>query len=520
MSFKAVSTPSSANSDKRMVRVRRSTIIDAPVDAVWRLLRDFNGHDAWHPIVARSVLEEGRRTDQIGAVRNFTLTSGERVREILIALSDRDRRLRYAIVDSDLPLEGYVAEFFLKRVTDGERTFWSWRSGFSTPPGREATLARLVAEKVYEAGFEAVRALLGRSRAAPVAPGAAAATTATARLAGTAEGIEGEAMIVERHGGPEELRPVPIRAPAPGPGEARIRHAALGVNFIDIYCRSGHFDLLTPPGAPGMEAAGTVVDVGPGVRHLRPGQRVGYACPPVGAYCTVRTMDAALVFPLPDRIDDDIAAACLLKGMTAEYLLHRVHPLARGDIALVFAPAGGVGHLLCQWAAHLGARVIGATTSEAKARAARAWGVRDIVRPGAESLEDQVMALTRGHGADVIYDGVGRSSFGHSLAALAIRGHLVSFGEASGDIGAWDLGSLSAKSARISRPNFAHYTDTPDKVEAIAGRLFDAMDRRIVKVDIGRRFALRDAAAAHRALEARETVASTILIPEPAVAEG
>ena len=545
-----------------MVRVRRSTVLDAPVDTVWRILRDFNGHDRWHPIVARSDLEAGRRTDEVGAVRNFTIRSGERVREVLLTLSDRDRHLRYAIVDSELPLEDYVAEFFLKPVTDGNRTFWSWSSRFRTPPGEEETLARLVGEEVYEAGFAGVRAALGLRDgsaapratppvASPPAPqppisggrnggaprpssgvGSAASLTPSSPVAsptawsvggranpGSAAGaVEGEAMVLARHGGPEVFRAAPSPAPPPGPGEVRIRHTAVGVNYIDVYCRTGYFDLVPPGGTPGLEAVGTVIDAGSGVRHLAPGRRVAYACPPPGAYATVRTMDAALVIPLPDRIDDETAAAVLLKGMSAEFLLHRVHALEAGQIALVFAPAGGVGRLLCQWAAHLGARVIGATSTEAKARAARAAGAHDVILPGEASLEEQVMELTRGHGADVIYDGVGRDSFAHSVAALAVHGHLVSYGQASGDIGPFDVGALAAKSAKVSRPNFAHFTDTPDKVAAITRRLFDALERGILRPEIGARHPLREAAAAHRALEAGETVGSTILLPETSAA--
>ena len=538
-----------------MVRVRRTTVLDAPVDAVWGILRDFNGHDRWHPIVARSDLEDGRRTDQVGAVRNFTIRSGERVREVLLALSDRNHHLRYAIVDSELPLQDYVAEFFLKPVTDGNRTFWSWSSRFRTPLGEEEALARLVGEEVYEAGFAGVRAALGL-RADPAArmpppatsPGsqplvsggtnAAVAHPASGVIStssrspspspasptawptdrsshrSAAGAVEGEAMAIARHGGPEVFRAAPVAAPPPGPGEVRVRHTAIGVNYIDVYCRTGYFDLVPPGTAPGLEAAGTVIDVGSGVRHLAAGQRVAYACPPPGAYATVRTMDAALVVPLPDRVDDETAAAVLLKGMSAEFLLHRVHALRAGDTALVFAPAGGVGRLLCQWAAHLGARVIGATSSEAKARAARAAGADDVILPGEASLEDQVMELTRGRGADVIYDGVGRDSFAHSVAALAVHGHLVSYGQASGDIGPFDVGSLAAKSAKVSRPNFAHFTDTPEKVAAITGRLFDALERRILRPEIGARHPLREAAAAHRALEAGETVGSTILLPD------
>ena len=542
-----------------MVRVRRTTVLDAPVDAVWRILRDFNGHDRWHPIVERSALEDGRRTDQVGAVRRFTIRGGERVREVLLTLSDRERRLRYAIVDGDLPLRGYVAELFLKPVTDGDRTFWSWSSRFRTPPGEEEALARLVGEEVYEAGFAGVRAALGLragGAGAPLPPSTTARATAprpanggdgsASGRGGEGEGgtsaarerpagglrspssgatarpmdrsvagaIEGEAMAITRHGGPEVFRAVPSSAPPPGPEEVRIRQTAVGVNYIDVYCRTGYFDLVPPPGAPGLEAAGTVLDAGSGVRHLAAGQRVAYACPPPGAYATVRTMAAALVVPLPDRIDDETAAAVLLKGMSAEFLLHRVHVLQAGETVLVFAPAGGVGRLLCQWAAHLGARVIGATSSEAKARAARAAGAHEVVLPGEASLEEQVMDLTRGHGADVVYDGVGRDSFSHSVAALAVHGHLVSYGQASGDVGLFDVGSLAAKSATVSRPNFAHFTDTPEKVAAITGRLFDALERRVLRPEIGARYPLRDAAAAHRALEAGETIGSTVLIPE------
>ncbi len=490
-----------------MVKLRRSTVVDAPVDAVWRVLRDFNGHDRWHPAVATSRIERGLRPDQVGAVRDFQLAGGEHVKEKLLGLSDKDHSFRYTITEADVPLRNYVAEVSLKPVTDGDRTFWHWSSRFDTPPGQEQELSALVAEGVYEAGFRAVREIVER-RGQPYSQ---RAMPAPAAVTGA---IEGEAIVVERHGGPEVLRPAPVTVAPPKSGQVRIRHTVIGLNFIDVYCRTGYFDLLQPPGVPGMEAAGVVVDVGPGVRHLSPGQRVAYACPPVGAYATLRTMDAGLVLPLPDSISDEMAAAGLLKGITAEFLLHKVHPVKRGDIVLVYAPAGGVGRILCQWADHLGARVIAATSTEDKASIARASGAHDVVLPGVNSLEDQVMALTRGQGADVIYDAVGRDSFAHSVAALAIRGHLVSFGQASGDIGLWDIGSLASKSATISRPNYGHYTGRPEELRGITSRLFDMIDRRTITIEIGQRFPLRDAAAAHRALEGRRTTCSTVLIPD------
>lgn len=496
-----------------MVQVVRSTVIDAPVAAVWEILRDFNGHDRWHPIVRRSRLEEAKRTDQIGCVRNFDLEDGANVRERLLSLSDSECRFRYTIVDADIPLQDYVAEVELKPVTDGDRTFWRWSSSFNTPPGQEGELAALVATEVYEAGFEAIRRRVERPSAGQGPPrGEATRAAPAAHPVGSAR-IAGTAIVIDRHGGAEELRPAPAEAPPPGPGQVRLHQTAIGVNFIDVYCRTGYFDLLKPPGVPGMEAAGIVVDVGPEVRHLAPGQRVAYACPPLGAYASVRTMDAALVIALPERIGDELAAAGLLKGVAAEFLLHRVHAVAPGETVLVYAPAGGVGRILCQWANRLGATVIGATSTEEKARVARSAGAHRVILPGEESLEEQVRDLTDGHGADVVYDAVGKDSFAHSVAALADRGHLVSFGQASGDIGPRDIGMLAEKSATLSRPNYVHYTNTPEKFRASAERLFDAIERRIVTIEIGQRFDLQNAADAHRALESRATTGSTVLIP-------
>jgi NADPH:quinone reductase-like Zn-dependent oxidoreductase len=200
--------------------------------------------------------------------------------------------------------------------------------------------------------------------------------------------------------------------------------------------------------------------------------------------------------------------------MTAEFLLHTVHPLNAGETVLIYAPAGGVGRLLCQWASHLGAIVIGATSSEEKARVARASGARHVILPGERSLEKQVRDLTEGRGVDVVYDAVGRDSFAHSVAALAPRGHLVSYGQASGDIGTYDIGALAINSVTLSRPNYGHYTDTRDKVEKMSKRLFDAIEQCILSIEVNHRFALEQASEAHRALEGRRTTGSIVLIPE------
>ncbi|HKY94380.1 MAG TPA: SRPBCC family protein, partial [Kiloniellales bacterium] len=374
-----------------MVQVARSTIIEAPVEAVWQFLRDFNAHEDWHPAVAESRIEEGRTPDQAGAVRRFKLVTGGELREQLLALDDDRRRLTYCILDAPLALIGYVATIELKPVTDGNRTFWSWRSDFAAPPGEAETLARLVGEEIYEAGFDAVKRHFGQAATAR-----RRAVAAPAVGSGTA--IPGHAIVLERHGGPEVLRWQEMTAPPPGPGELRLRQSAVGVNYIDVYCRTGYFPLLQPGGVPGMEAAGAVVDVGPGVEGLVPGDRVAYAGPPLGAYATVRTLPVELVVPLPDWLDELTAAAVLLKGLTAEFLLHRVAPVGERDTILVQAAAGGVGSLLSQWASQLGATVIGTVGSAEKARLALANGCAHAILSREIDYPMRVLELTQGRG--------------------------------------------------------------------------------------------------------------------------
>ncbi|MFO1058829.1 MAG: SRPBCC family protein [Dongiaceae bacterium] len=496
-----------------MVEVRRSTVIDAPVDAVWTVLRDFNGHDRWHPAVAESVIEESRRSDEVGCVRRFRMVDGGVLREQLLRLSDEERSMTYCILEAPIPLIDYVATLRLAPVTDGERTFWEWRSTFRTPPGEEEAMAALVGGRVYEAGFAAIKAHFGQAAEAPPRRGATVRPPPAApRIVGTAP-IEGNAIVVERFGGPEVMRWERSAAPPPGPGEVRLRHAAIGLNYIDVYTRSGYYPLIEPPGIPGMEAAGTILDVGPGVHGLLPGDRVAYACPPPGAYAEVRTMAADLLVLLPDELDEERAAAVMLKGMSAEFLLHRVHQVKEGDTILVHAAAGGVGQLLCQWARAIGATVIGTVGSLEKARIARAHGCAYPIVYTEEDFVAKAMEITGGRGCEVVYDAVGADTFMRSYEALAVRGHLVSFGQASGPIPPVDIAGFVLKSAFVSRPNFGHYTGTAAEVRSITDRLFDALRRGILAVEVGQRFPLREAAAAHRALEARRTTGSTILVP-------
>jgi NADPH2:quinone reductase len=492
-----------------MVQVRRSTVIDAPIDAVWGMLRDFNGHERWHPAVVESRIEEGRRPDEIGCIRRFRLTSGGELREQLLRLSDRDHSFTYCILEAPIPLIDYVATLRLKPVTDGRRTFWEWSSGFRTPPGEESALAALVGDQIYEAGFDAIKAAFGQP---PGLRPRSSAAQGPASIAGD-RAIDGNGMVVERFGGPEVMHWERIAAAPPGLGEVRLKHSAIGLNYIDVYTRSGYYPLIQPPAVPGMEAAGVVLDIGPGVHGILPGDRVAYACSPPGAYAEYRTMKAELLVVLPDDIGDELAAAVMLKGMSAEFLLHRVHRVREGDHILVHAAAGGVGQLLCQWGRALGVTVIGTVGSIEKARIARAHGCAYPIVYTEVDFVERVREITKGEGCQVVYDAVGRDTFLGSYEALAIRGHLVSYGQASGPIEPVDISGFVLKSALLSRPNFGHYTGTPSEVRSITDRLFDAVRRGILHVEIGQRYALRDAAEAHRALQGRRTTGSTILLP-------
>lgn len=494
-----------------MPKVFRSTIIDAPVETVWGILRDFNGHDRWHPAVEESHIEGVRAGDQVGAVRNFKLASGGQLREQLLKLSDRDRSLTYCILDAPIPLIGYVATISLKRVTDSERTFWEWRSTFDAPPGLEAALERLVVEDVYEAGFAALSHLLSKPGQTASAVNEAPRVTVRPIARTVARPIRCHAVMIDSYGSHDVLRWREVEVPSPTAGEVRLRQAAVGVNFIDINVRAGRYPQFAPPLTPGVEAVGEVLDVGEEVLGILPGDRVGYVCLPPGAYAQYRNVSADRLVKIPQDISDQTAAAVLLKGMTAEYLLRRAHRVRRGDALLVHSAAGATGMLVCQWAKHLGATVIGTVGSEEKARVARDNGCDHPVLYTREDFAARVKEVTGGKGVSVVYDGVGRDTLLRSFEALSMRGHLVSFGQSSGAPEPLDIGMLTAKSAKISRPAVFHYIADPAELRASAAAVFEQVRRGVLRPTVRLR-ALSDAAEAHRELESRSTTGATVLM--------
>ncbi len=320
------------------------------------------------------------------------------------------------------------------------------------------------------------------------------------------------AIRVHQTGGPETLRWESVDLPPPAAGEIQVRHTAVGLNYIDVYFRTGLYPAPLPL-TPGFEAAGVVAAVGAGVTELQVGDRVAYATGPLGAYAEARNMPADRAVKIPEGVTDQQAAAMMLQGMTAEYLLRRTYPVKKGDTILVHAAAGGVGLILCQWAKHLGATVIGTVGSDAKAELARANGCDHPIVYTREDFHARVMELTGGAKLPVVYDSVGKDTFAKSLDCLALRGMMVLYGQASGKVPPLDLGELSAKgSLFVTRPTLFSYTATRQELVDCANALFDVVKRGIVKIAINQTYPLREAAQAHIDLEARKTTGSTVLI--------
>jgi NADPH2:quinone reductase len=321
------------------------------------------------------------------------------------------------------------------------------------------------------------------------------------------------AIRIHRAGGPDELRYEDVELPPPASGEVQVRNVAIGVNFIDVYHRTG---LYPPPGypfVPGLEGAGVVEAVGASVKDIAVGDRVAYASRPLGAYAAERNMPADRLVKLPANVDEKIAAAIMLKGMTAHVLLHRVFALQRKHTLLVHAAAGGVGSLVCQWAHSIGARVIGTVGNDAKAEQARADGCDHPIVYTRESFVERVKAITDGRGVDVVYDSVGKDTFDGSLECLAPLGTLACFGQSSGLVPPFDIRQLAKGSLTLTRPSLLDYTASREGLIASAAALLDAVGNEVLRVHIGGTHALRDAAQAHHDLEGRASAGSILLIP-------
>jgi NADPH:quinone reductase len=321
-----------------------------------------------------------------------------------------------------------------------------------------------------------------------------------------------KAIRIHANGGPEVMKWEDVPTPEPGPGEALIRQTAVGLNYIDVYFRSGLYKAPAMPLTIGQEGAGTVTAVGSGVTHVKTGDRIAYAGA-LGGYATDRVIAADKLVKLPAGIDFNTGAAMMLQGMTAQYLIRRTYKVQSGETIVVHAAAGGVGLILCQWAKHLGATVIGVVSTEQKAELARAHGATHTV-VGHAGLVAEVKRITGGAMVPVVYDSVGKDTWTTSLDSLAPLGLMVSYGNASGPVPPVDIGILAAKgSLYLTRPSLATYTAKRADLEQTAADLFDVVQKGVVKIAVNQTFPLKDAAAAHIALESRKTTGSTVLLP-------
>lgn len=322
-----------------------------------------------------------------------------------------------------------------------------------------------------------------------------------------------KAIRMYKTGGPEVMEYVDVDPGDPGPGEVRIRHAACGLNFIDVYFRSGLYPQALPAGL-GQEAAGVIEAVGPDVRDFKPGDRVAYAGRPNGAYSEARVMPAAMLVRLPDTISFDTAAAMTLQGLTVQYLFRRTFVLQGGETILFHAAAGGVGLIAAQWARALGVKMIGTVSSDAKAALALAAGCTHVINSKTENFVERVKEITDGAGVPVVFDSVGKDTFIGSLDCLAPLGTMVSFGNASGPVPPFSLNELGSRgSLFITRPSLPNYIAKRADLDAAAADLFQMVESKKIKIEINQRYALKDVAQAHIDLEARKTTGSTILIP-------
>ena len=322
-----------------------------------------------------------------------------------------------------------------------------------------------------------------------------------------------KAIRILKTGGPEVMEYVDVDLPAPGPGEALIRQMACGLNFIDVYFRTGLYAQPLPAGL-GMEGAGVVEAVGAGVSHIQPGDRVAYAGRPCGAYAEARVLPADILVKLPDAIGFETAAAMMLQGLTVQYLFRRTFRLQGGETILFHAAAGGVGLIACQWARALGVTMIGTVGSDEKAELAKANGCVHTINYNKENFVERVREITGGKGVPVVYDSIGKDTFTGSLDCLSPLGMMVSYGSASGPVPPFSLNELASRgSLFITRPSIFSYTAKRDDLEMMAGELFGMVESGKIKIDVNQRYALKDVAQAHRDLESRKTTGSTILIP-------
>lgn len=492
------------------VIVIRSAVIGAPIERVWAVLRDFNSHHQWHPAVACSQIENDLDGDVVGAVRRYSLVDGAEMREQLLHHSDRDYTITYSILDSSLPLLDYVTTVHLKPVTDGNQTFWHWRSQFRALAERASELEDMVGQQVYEAGFTGMGTFLAE-QAKPFQQQSDKTEMVVAKSS-AGEHMPSKAVVVTATGGPEVMHLRNVMVPAPAPQQVRIRQTAIAVNYLDLKHRCGistDFDL---PGTLGVEGVGEIIDVGDQVYGLFQGDRVAYMNQTPGAYTEIRCIDADACIPLPDGLSN-INASMLFKGVTAGLLLSRVFAAAQGESIMIQSVSGGLGHILSQWARSMGLTVIGTVSTAEKAKFSRDHGCdHPLVVADDKPLVGQVMRITNGRGVDYWVQSNGAHGFDDAIACLSRCGRCAVIGNRDGQSIPLDVNMLKQRSLTVSAPACFDYFDDRSYLQRIAHQLFAKIQSRTIIPAI-EKFPLSQATEAHNRFEGRQTMGAVVLIP-------
>ena len=486
------------------VTVLRSAVIEAPIERVWAVLRDFGGWRRWHPSVAESRMENDFDGDVVGV----------EMREQLLHHSDRDHSLTHSILDSPLPLFESVATIRLKPVTDGDRTLWLWRWTFRTPDDRAGRYEMRIARDVCEASFTGIRTFLAEKEK----PGATAAAPpeemeGMVRTGRTQERLlPSRAVVVETAGGPEVLALKQGMVPAPGPYQVRLRQTAVAVNTLDLRQRAGAAEGLDMPGTPGVEAAGEIIDVGEHANGFFPGDRVVYLSRTPGAYAEIRCIEADACMLLPDEVNE-VDAAVLLKGVTAALLLDRVFRAAPGAVILIEAAAEGTGHLLTQWAQTRELTVIGTAATDDQARFSRDRGCgHPVVGATGPSLAAEVMRITNGRGVDYWVHRGDAFSLETAVSCLARCGHLAAIGAVGNPHPALDLNDLKRRSLTVSAPSVVDYLNDRTYLQRLVQQLFAKMQSGEISPSVVP-LPLSEAAEAHRRIEQQGAMGALALLP-------
>jgi len=490
--------------------VNRSAVIEAPIERVWAVLRDFNSHHQWHPAVTRSQMENDFDGDVVGGVRRFNLADGAELREQLLRHSDRDYSFTYSILDSPLPLLDYVATVRLRPVTDVNQTFWDWRSQFRAPENRAAELENLVGRQIYEVGFTGLRTFLAERAAPSRQP--SDKTESTVAVASAGEHLPSKAVVVKTTDDPEAMCLTDVTVPPPDPRQVRVRQTAIAVNYLDLKYRREITSGLDLPGTPGLEGVGEVIDIGQQVHGLFPGDRVAYISRTPGAYAVIRCIDADACLPLPYGLSD-LDASTLLKGVIAGLLLGRVFRSTPGEVILIQAVAGGVGHLISQWAQSMGLTVIGTVSTPDKAKFIRDLGCdHPIVDAQSQQLVDEVMRITNGRGVDCCVHTNGAQGLDTAVACMSRCGHLAVIGDRDEEPVPLDVKRLKQRSLTVSAPVCFDYIDDRPYLQRLAHQLFNKIQGRTIKPAI-EAFPLSQAVEAHNRIETRQNMGAVVLIP-------